>query len=102
MVPRTWLDDIEETVLYLETLGIRADVAVDHFNMSFARAKQTEIFDVPFLSFETAPNHLVSLLIKRGIDITLSVIALLLLSPVFLVTGFFVMWTSPGPVLFEQ
>jgi len=102
VVPRNWLDEIEPTILYLEKLGIRSDVAVDHFNMTFARAKQTEIFDVPFLSFETAPSHLLSLLVKRGIDIMLSGIALMLLSPIFLITGFLVLWTSPGPVLFEQ
>lgn len=39
---------------------------------------------------------------KRAVDIVLSVLALILLSPVLLVTAVLVKVTSPGPVIFKQ
>ncbi|MCC6344855.1 MAG: sugar transferase [Bryobacterales bacterium] len=42
------------------------------------------------------------LLVKRGIDVALSSIALTLLSPLFLLLAVLVRISSPGPVLFRQ
>ena len=39
---------------------------------------------------------------KRMMDIILAVIALLLGSPVFLITAVLVKFTSPGPIIFSQ
>ena len=40
--------------------------------------------------------------IKRLLDVTVSVLALLLLSPVLLFIALRVRWSSPGPIFFEQ
>jgi exopolysaccharide biosynthesis polyprenyl glycosylphosphotransferase len=40
--------------------------------------------------------------VKRGIDILASLLALLFISPVLLITAFLMKLTSPGPVLFVQ
>ena len=39
---------------------------------------------------------------KRAIDIVLSLLALIILSPLLLVTAIAIKLTSPGPVLFKQ
>ncbi|MAF66659.1 MAG: glycosyl transferase [Planctomycetes bacterium] len=41
-------------------------------------------------------------LLKRGVDISLSLCGLFFLWPVMLATGLAVRWTSPGPMLFTQ
>jgi len=41
-------------------------------------------------------------LVKRGIDIVISLVVLALISPVLLVTAILIKLTSPGPVLFVQ
>jgi len=102
VVPRSWVGDIEEAVLFLEKLGVRVDVAIDYFNMAIANAKQSEFFGVPFLTFETAPNNFVALFLKRMMDVVLSAAALIILSPLFLLLAFLIRISSKGPVFFVQ
>lgn len=49
-----------------------------------------------------ALDNFLNAFIKRAIDIVVSVVALLVLSPVFLLTAVLVKLTSPGPVIFKQ
>ena len=39
---------------------------------------------------------------KRGMDVVVALLALLLLSPLFLLIALFIKIVSPGPVLFRQ
>ena len=76
---------------------------------------------IPSQAIELAPNYRVNLLgtvpvltlwqrpfrdmnqfVKRAEDLALSSVALILLSPVFLITAALIRLTSPGPVLFVQ
>ena len=50
----------------------------------------------------TGPLNLPSRIMKRGFDLVLSVLGLLVLSPVFLVTMAAIRWESRGPILFRQ
>ncbi|NTV29154.1 MAG: sugar transferase [Candidatus Omnitrophica bacterium] len=102
VVPRSWLGQIEDAIQYLETLGVRVGVAVDYFNVAFARAKQTDLFDMPFMSFETVSDKLLLLVMKRFMDIVLSGLALLILMPLLLAVAVLIKLTSPGPVFFVQ
>lgn len=102
VVPRSWLGEIEEAVLFLEKLGVRVDIAIDYFNVTLARAKQTDLYGMPFLSFETAPDNLLQLLMKRLMDIVISAAALLILSPLFAAVAVIIRLTSTGPVFFVQ
>ncbi|MFH0753695.1 MAG: sugar transferase, partial [Candidatus Omnitrophota bacterium] len=69
VVPRSWLDDMEEPLLFLEKLGIRVDFAIDHFNLALTHARQSEFFGIPFLSVETTPDSIIPLAVKRLMDI---------------------------------
>jgi lipopolysaccharide/colanic/teichoic acid biosynthesis glycosyltransferase len=51
---------------------------------------------------ESTQNSRVKPLIKRGLDITGSILGLLILSPVMLITAALVKYGSPGPVIFKQ
>lgn len=102
VVPYSFLGEIERAIIYFETVGVKVNVAMDYFSERFARAKATEFFDVPFLSFETTKERLLPLAVKRFMDIVLSGIGLIILSPIFLVTAILIKLTSPGPVLFIQ
>lgn len=102
VVPRAWLGQIEDAVRFLETLGVRVDVAIDYFNVALARAKQSELFGIPFLSFETTPDKLLPLMFKRFMDFLLSAAALVVLLPLLLFVALLIKLTSPGPVFFVQ
>lgn len=102
VVPRSWLYKIEKIMLICETEGIKMHLAVDYFQLEFAKAKQTEFNGLPLLTFKTTSDKLWQLLFKRILDIVLSSLALILLSPLFLIIAAAIKKTSPGSVFFKQ
>lgn len=102
IVPRGWLGKIEDTVLYCEQLGKRVSIAVDLFNVRFAKAVQRDIQNFPFLTFETTSNLLWQLFIKRFLDIVLSAAAIVVLFPLLVFVAVLIKLTSGGPILFKQ
>ena len=101
VVPRLWFEKIEDLIRLCETEGIPASVVVDLYELKFARAKQTNFFGIPMLTFESAPDRLWELLLKRLFDIVSSAIGLIVLSPLFLSLGIIIKATSAGPVFFK-
>jgi len=57
---------------------------------------------VPVLTLWQRPFRDMNQVVKRAEDLLLSAIALILLSPILLVTALLIRLTSPGPVLFVQ
>ncbi len=102
IVPRGWLGKIEDSVLYCEQLGKRVSIAVDLFNVRFAKAVQRDIQHFPFLTFETTSNLLWQLFIKRFLDIVLAAISIVVLFPLLIFVAALIKLTSGGPILFKQ
>jgi exopolysaccharide biosynthesis polyprenyl glycosylphosphotransferase len=68
----------------------------------FARARCTNMADDGYLHYLSVPNKPIQLALKRLADIALSVTALVLLSPLFIVAAVAVKLTSAGPIPFRQ
>lgn len=102
VVPRSWLDKIEEAILYCETVGIQASVAMDFFDLDYAVASESSLFGFPLLTFDRTGHQPGYLLIKRIIDIILSFFALIILSPFLVLIAIVIEATSPGGALFKQ
>ncbi|MBI4682351.1 MAG: sugar transferase [Nitrospirae bacterium] len=102
IVPRSWLNKIEDVLFYCENAGLKVHIAVNLFDLKFSRAKQTDLQGFPLLVFESTPEKLEHLFIKRLIDFIASGMALVMLVPVFTVVALIIKITSRGPVLFTQ
>ena len=102
IVPRSWLDKIEDVLFYCESAGLKVHIAVNLFDLKFSRAKQTDLQGFPLLVFESTPEKLGHLFVKRLIDFVASGIALVILVPIFTVVAILIKTTSEGPVFFEQ
>lgn len=89
-------------------LGSLQDSAVsihyvpDVFGVSVIQGRMSSLDGVPMVSLLESPFQGVNGLIKRVSDIALSLIILLLISPVLVAVGLAVKLTSPGPVIFKQ
>ena len=64
--------------------------------------KMDNMFHLPLITINTRLMEEWQYSVKRISDIVLSLLALVLLSPVFLVTALLVKCTSPGPVFYAQ
>ena len=102
IVPRTWLNKIEDLLLYCENVGLKVNIAVNLFDFKFSQAKQTDLQGFPLLVFERAPQKLSLMFVKRIFDFITSGIALILLLPLFTVVALLIKISSDGPVFFKQ
>ena len=74
----------------------------DVFAFDLIQARMVDLNGLPALAICDTPLHGASAFSKRATDVVLSVIALLVLSPLMLAIGMAVRLTSPGPVIFKQ
>ncbi|WP_293766139.1 undecaprenyl-phosphate glucose phosphotransferase [uncultured Aquitalea sp.] len=80
------------------TLLLAPDMAAFHF----AHNRITPVAGLPMFNISELPLSGWSPLVKRLEDIALSALALLLFSPLMLLTAVLIKLDSPGPVLFRQ
>ena len=86
----------------LEGTGVRIKVIPDMYDILSGSVKMTSIFGTPLIEVnpEIMPAWQFSL--KRMTDVSVSVVALLLLSPMLLVLAMLVKFSGPGPIFFRQ
>ncbi|MFQ5865707.1 MAG: sugar transferase [bacterium] len=102
VVPRLWLNRIDEAILACEREGISTSISMDLYNLRIAKVHQTDFSGFPLLEFETFSGSQWQLFLKRTLDIVLSIILLILFAPVIIITAIAIKATSKGPVLFAQ
>lgn len=99
---RSLLKDAEPIVQACEEEGIRLRFMADIFNLQFARISLSNVQGIPLLNMESVSQDPQELLAKRVFDFTVTILALPLLIPIFLVTALAIKLDSPGPVFFVQ
>ncbi len=102
VVPRGWMTKIEKSILYCESVGVRATVIADLFNIHFAKAHLSELGGLPAITFDPTPADQWQMGIKRFLDTITAFLAILILSPLFLTVALAIKKTSKGPVFFKQ
>lgn len=96
------LPALEEVFLECDEEGVRTRVAVDFFPHVNSEITLDRVGDAPLLTFTAAPLDDLRLSLKRAFDVVVSLAALILLSPFFLVVVALIKLASPGPLIFKQ
>jgi len=96
------LAELEEVFLLCDEEGVRTRVAVDFFPHVNSRVYLDRLGDAPLLTFSSAPHDDLRLLVKRFTDVSVAVIALIVLFPILLLIAGLIRVTSPGPAIFKQ
>ncbi len=96
------LPALEEVFLHCDEEGVRTRVAIDFFPHVNSDITLDRVGDAPLLTFTAAPLDDLRLLLKRLLDIVISAVALVVLSPLLLASALLIKFTSPGPVIFRQ
>ena len=92
----------EREIGWCEEVGVTVHLRADLVRTLFARMYPTDLDGTPMLTVSATPRQPAALLLKRTIDLLASAAAIVVLSPVFLITGLLVKTTSRGPVFFRQ
>ncbi|MEZ4755777.1 MAG: sugar transferase [Flavobacteriales bacterium] len=86
----------------LEGTGVRVKVIPDMYDILSGSVKMTSIFGTPLIEVNSEIMPAWQFSLKRIVDISASALALVLLSPLYLVLAILVKLSSPGPIFFRQ
>jgi exopolysaccharide biosynthesis polyprenyl glycosylphosphotransferase len=102
VVPRLWLNRIDEAILACEREGIPTSISMDLYDLRIAKVRQTDFSGFPLLEFETFTAKEWQLFVKRAIDMALALTLLILFTPLMVFLSLAIKLTSRGPVFFTQ
>jgi exopolysaccharide biosynthesis polyprenyl glycosylphosphotransferase len=85
-----------------ERARVTVKIVPDLFQMSLSSVDVDDLSGIPLIGIRPVSIKGWNLAIKRGFDFLFASLALLLLSPIMLVTALLVRLESPGPVVFRQ
>src|SRR5437868_2502002 len=101
-VDKEELSELEPLLQQCEEEGVHMRVQLDFLPRGFSHIFVEHLAHVPLLTFASAPQNEFALFLKRIFDITVSTVALIVLSPFFLILALLIKLTSPGPVFYRQ
>jgi exopolysaccharide biosynthesis polyprenyl glycosylphosphotransferase len=96
------LNDIKELTLLLEEMGITVKIITKFIPFKYSKISFEKMDDMPMLSFYTAPEDEILLLIKRFIDILGSLAGLILFFIPSVVIAILIKFSSKGPVIYKS
>lgn len=98
----TSLPEISKVSRYARDLGIVLRIIPDDTHASLLARMQIEEFEGERVITLFRERMLIQLLAKRFIDLTISSLALIFLSPVMIIAAILIKMTSSGPIFFSQ
>lgn len=103
-LPNTSFKRIDEVIDICEYQGVKTQIIPDYFHLIQGRkAYFDELEGIPLINTRYIPlDNPFNKWLKRFLDILGATIALLIVSPVMLVTAVLVKTTSPGPTIYKQ
>ena len=96
------LPEYEQALIVAERHGVRAHVSMDIFPHVLARPVLEELDGIALLSFTTTPSNPMQLVVKRALDLALSLALFVLTLPIQLLAALAIRFSSSGPVFFRQ
>lgn len=95
-------EDARELISQCRQRGLNVHLVTDLFSLSMHETETEEIAGIPMVLFKGNPLFGFNLFLKRGMDLLLSLLGLLVLSPLLGLIALLIKLESPGPVIFRQ
>lgn len=94
--------EISGIIELCEQIGVEVKLSTNLFNHRISKIDISKFNEMQFLNFYTSPVIKWQLIAKRVIDLVLSILGIIFLSPVFLAISAAIKLDSNGPILFIQ
>ncbi len=95
-------DRLKRIVSILEMNNVRIKILPDMYDILSGTVSMSNIFGALLIEVNPDPMPVWQVTLKRFIDIMISLIALVILTPMFIVLAILVRFSSPGPIFFLQ
>ncbi len=102
-IPLEYFPKLTELVDICENAGIKAEIIPDYYKYLPAKPSVDMIEDLPIINIRYVPlDDAFNKFLKKTEDFIISIIAIIITSPIMLVTAIAIKLESPGPVIFKQ
>jgi len=101
-VPRRMLNDLQAIIDACQEEGVNLRYMADIYDFEAARIRLNIVENIPLLSFEPVAWDETMSIVKRFLDLVLTIVALPVLVPIFLLVSAAIRIDSPGPAFFTQ
>ena len=92
----------EAQILKCEEVGLKIHIRADIAHSLFARTYLSKVADIPLLTLSTTPYSAGEVVLKRLLDVVVSLAGLVILSPLVALISVLVKVESRGPAYFRQ
>jgi len=94
--------DLPTLIQRLQTLAVNIRIVPQYTDLAFLRVQIEDFGGMPLLTLKEPILTPMQRLTKRLFDVTVSLLVLLLASPIMAVIAALIRWDSPGRILFKQ
>ena len=102
-IPLMYYYRINELVESCERVGIKAEIIPDYIRYFPAQPSIDMIEDIPIINIRYVPlDDNFNKFLKYTSDYVISIIAIIITSPIMILTAIAIKLTSPGPIIFKQ
>ena len=102
-IPLKYYFKINELVESCEKVGIKAEIIPDYIRYFPAQPSVDMIEDIPIINIRYVPlDDAFNNFLKSLSDYIISIIAIIITSPIMLITAIAIKLTSKGPIIFKQ
>ena len=101
-LPMNRYDDARRVFAILSQLLVEVRLVADVPNFAGLSLTTANLDGMPLVGLRESPHFGLNIVVKRAMDIVLSLIALFVLSPLLALLALLVKLTSPGPVFYRQ
>lgn len=102
-IPLKYYYKINELVESCEKVGIKAEIIPDYIRYFPAQPSVDMIEDIPIINIRYVPlDDAFNNFLKLISDYIISIIAIIITSPIMIITAIAIKLTSPGPIIFQQ
>ncbi|MDR2966329.1 MAG: undecaprenyl-phosphate glucose phosphotransferase [Methanobacteriaceae archaeon] len=96
-------DNLTELVDICESQGVKAEIISDYYKYLPAKPSVDMIGELPIINIRYVPlDDVFNNFIKKASDIVVALIAIIITSPIMLITAIVIKLSSPGPIIFKQ
>ena len=93
---------LEEIINQLEGVDVLIKVKPNNYDILAGKVKMKSMFDVPLIEIKHDLMPVWQFVFKRIIDVLFSITAMLILSPIYIITILLVKFSSKGPIFYYQ
>lgn len=102
-IPLKYYYKIDELVESCERVGIKAEIIPDYIRYFPAQPSVDMIEDIPIINIRYVPlDDDFNKFMKYLSDYVIAIIAIIITSPIMILTAIAIKLTSPGPIIFKQ